>query len=150
MHEGGPLRASEQPSGPVCVETDNRSTLLGRTVWSLRLVQKAGMVQPCVTHLSLGQAQQSRGSGGLPEALGQRSPPAPVSSLSGCKSVPALPLSTPASRREEAGVAAGYSWSSELAPFPPADSSVVVTAETCPERDGMCKPTHTLRPKDGR
>lgn len=42
LDEGEPLRAFEQPSGPVCAETDNWSTLLGVTVWSFRLVQKEG------------------------------------------------------------------------------------------------------------
>lgn len=44
LDEGEPLRVLEQPSVPVSTETDSKNTLLGRTVWSLRLVQKADTV----------------------------------------------------------------------------------------------------------
>lgn len=40
LDEGELLRVLEQPSVPVSTETDSKNTLLGRTVWSLRLVQK--------------------------------------------------------------------------------------------------------------
>lgn len=60
LEEAEALRAFEQPSGPVCAETDSGSALLERTIWSLRLVQKAGV---CNLVLPSSPARLSRAEG---------------------------------------------------------------------------------------
>lgn len=60
LEDAEALRAFEQPSGLVCAETDSGSALLERAIWSLRLVQKAGV---CNLVLPSSPARLSRAEG---------------------------------------------------------------------------------------
>lgn len=112
MRDGEPCGPSDQQSGPVCTETDSRKTLLARTVWSLQRVPKAegrhsGNLGPLPGPGSAEQRERRALRGACAERRRITTPTCSSIVLGRRLSLLASPLSTPSSRREEAGRAAG-------------------------------------------